>query len=195
MADKKKSEVSRNWNYIVYPESAPKNWRSILDDTHVRWIESPLHDMDVNPDGEKKKPHWHIMIMFDSIQRESAANKLAVELNSPHPEIARSPRGMVRYMYHRDNPEKYQYNKSDIIPHNGADNDLQKFLEQSLSEKEMVLDEIENYIFEKKISTFSQLVRHAKVEHPEWMPTLRNGSTIYLTALITGIWQEKKGNL
>lgn len=38
----------RDWAFIVYPESAPENWREILDDTHIRWIESPLHDKDFN---------------------------------------------------------------------------------------------------------------------------------------------------
>ena len=41
--------------FIVYPESAPSNWRDTLNKTHLRWIESPLHDKDVNADGEVKK--------------------------------------------------------------------------------------------------------------------------------------------
>ena len=32
----------RDWAFIVYPESAPENWREILDETHMRWIESPF---------------------------------------------------------------------------------------------------------------------------------------------------------
>ena len=40
---------------MVYPESAPENWREILDETRMRWIESPLHDRDINPDGTPKK--------------------------------------------------------------------------------------------------------------------------------------------
>ena len=59
------SEKGRDWTFIVYPESAPDNWRELLDDTHLRWIESPLHDKDVNEDGEIKKPHWHILLSFE----------------------------------------------------------------------------------------------------------------------------------
>ena len=40
--------------FVVYPESAPENWRTILDETFMRWVESPLHDKDVNADGEIK---------------------------------------------------------------------------------------------------------------------------------------------
>ena len=55
---KKADSRARNWSLVVYPESAPENWRDILDDYHIPWVESPLHDKDINPDGEIKKAHW-----------------------------------------------------------------------------------------------------------------------------------------
>lgn len=61
---KAKDNRTRNWTFVVYPESAPDNWREIIDEYRTPWIESPLHDKDVNPDGELKKPHWHVMMMF-----------------------------------------------------------------------------------------------------------------------------------
>ena len=39
---KAKDGRTRNWNVIVYPESAPENWRQIIDDLHIEWAESPL---------------------------------------------------------------------------------------------------------------------------------------------------------
>lgn len=62
MADKSGRAVV--WTFIVYPESAPENWRSLLDDLHVPWVEGPLHDKDTNPDGTPKKPHWHCLMDF-----------------------------------------------------------------------------------------------------------------------------------
>ena len=50
----KKDDRARTWTFIVYPESAPQNWRELLDECHVSWVESPLHDKDVNPDGTVK---------------------------------------------------------------------------------------------------------------------------------------------
>ena len=60
MTDQHKVQKGRDWTFIVYPESAPLDWRNILDETHIKWIESPLHDKDFNADGTLKKPHWHI---------------------------------------------------------------------------------------------------------------------------------------
>ena len=55
MAKNKKDVRARTWTFILYPESAPENWRYILDGYHIPWVESPLHDKDVNPDGTVKK--------------------------------------------------------------------------------------------------------------------------------------------
>lgn len=32
---------SNNWTIIVYPESAPENWRNILQDEHIKFVVSP----------------------------------------------------------------------------------------------------------------------------------------------------------
>ena len=99
----KKPSRTRNWTFIVYPESAPQNWRSIIDEDHVQWIESPLHDKDVNPDGEKKKAHWHILIMYDGPKSYDQIKSLTDKLNSPIPKAVASARGLVRYMIHINN--------------------------------------------------------------------------------------------
>lgn len=59
---RRKGTRTRNWATVVYPESAPKNWREILGEMRVPCFLSPLHDKDINPDGTPKKP----IIMFFS---------------------------------------------------------------------------------------------------------------------------------
>ena len=48
----KKSDVSetrtRTWTFVLYEDSAPENWRQIIDELHVEWVESPWHDKDIN---------------------------------------------------------------------------------------------------------------------------------------------------
>ena len=69
-------------DFYSLSESAPKAWREILDDTHLRWVESPLHDRDVNPDGEIKKAHWHILLSYDGPVNLVAVKKLTDKLNA-----------------------------------------------------------------------------------------------------------------
>ena len=96
--EKKKKTIKkgRDWTFLVYPESAPENWRDILDQTHMRWIESPLHDKDTNPDGSKKKAHWHIMLSSDGPITEKQVKSIIAPLNGPVPQRVGSGIGMVR---------------------------------------------------------------------------------------------------
>lgn len=110
----------RNFAFIVYPESAPSDWITILEDMHIPTLISPLHDKDVNPDGKQKKPHYHVLIMFDNKKTLEQFAEVRDAVGGVGREDVQSPRGYARYLCHLDNPEKYQYNRSDIIALNGA---------------------------------------------------------------------------
>ena len=65
---KEKETRTRSWTFVLYPESAPADWRDKLDDYHIEWVESPLHDRDLNGDGTPKKPHIHVLLSFGSVK-------------------------------------------------------------------------------------------------------------------------------
>lgn len=45
-----KNIKKRNWAFVLYPESAPADWREQLQKTGLQCAISPLHDKDMNPD-------------------------------------------------------------------------------------------------------------------------------------------------
>ena len=47
---------------------APDNWIEILKESHVACLVSPLHALDRLPDHTLKKPHYHVMLMFDGVK-------------------------------------------------------------------------------------------------------------------------------
>ena len=98
MAEKKTRghDRTRVWSAIVYPESAPANWREILDDEHFEWAESPLHEFDVNPTGEVKKAHWHIVLCFEGPKSFEQVQQLLEPLNCPYPQRCHALKGAVR---------------------------------------------------------------------------------------------------
>lgn len=115
-------DKNRNWTFIVYPDSAPSNWKEILQDTGLPFAISPLHDRDIiEATGELKKPHWHIIVCFPGPTTFRKVNTLCSELNSPIPKRVMSVVGIYRYFTHADNPEKAQYDEQDIIQKNGFD--------------------------------------------------------------------------
>lgn len=148
---------TRSWTFILYPESAPENWREILNELFIQWVESPLHDKDIDPGtGELKKAHWHILLMFPSVKSYEQILEITNKLNTPPPQKAMSAKGVVRYMAHMDNPEKYQYNKDEIKAYGGAD--IAELLRPSSGEKREMMIEIKKVIREKQITEYIDLL-------------------------------------
>lgn len=180
---KAKDERTRNWTFVVYPESAPENWREIIDELHVPWVESPLHDKDVNPDGELKKPHWHVMIMFSSNKSYSQIREITSKLRSPNPQKVANAKGMVRYFAHMDNPEKYQYKKSDILAHAGAE--IASYLSVTTAERYELINEMMEFVDSQGIIEMKNLLDYARCERfDDWFPLLCDNSAYILNSYI-----------
>lgn len=113
----------RNFATVIYPESAPADWRQRLNDQHVPALVSPLHDQDTDEgSGKKKKPHYHVLLMFETPKDfETDIKPIFDEIGGVGRENVKSKRGYARYLCHLDNPEKAQYDKSLVAAYGGAD--------------------------------------------------------------------------
>lgn len=184
MADKKRDDRTRNWNFILYPESAPENWRDIIDETRIEWVESPLHDKDINPTGEPKKSHYHISLLFPTNKSYEQVSELVVtQLGQPIPIKCQSVKGSIRYMAHKDNPDKYQYDWNDIVCHGGAD--LQALCSPTATERLQIQKDIIAYIRDADIVEFADIVNYAvDAGLSDWLNVLLNFSTISINAYV-----------
>ena len=139
----------RNWGAVVYPESAPEDWKEILKLKGISFAVSPLHDSDVNPTGEGKKEHYHIILSFSGPTTDRTVNDILKELNQPIAIPLESVRGYYRYFTHKDNPEKFQYDDKKIELFNGFDvTDVLNNFEVFQGLKDIQLLVIENEIME-----------------------------------------------
>lgn len=162
---------TRLWTCVAYPESAPDNWRQLLDDLHIEWCESPLHEFDVNPTGEIKKPHWHLIFAFDGPKSFEQVSEICQLINAPRPERCHSLRGAARYLAHLDNPEKFQYPVDQIVPHGGFD--LSAALAPTASERYALIEEMQEYCVASGIFEFADLCDYARSNRREdWFPLL-----------------------
>lgn len=148
----------RDFATVVYPESAPDGWLDTLKDTHIPCFVSPLHDKDKNPDGEDKKPHYHVMLMFPSVKTRDQAIEIFSQIGGVGCETIATRRGYARYLIHKDNPEKYQYEEKDVIALSGCD-----YYEviSLVSDKYIVLNEVINFIRSEKVDNVLDVYAYA----------------------------------
>lgn len=177
---------TRNWTFIIYPESAPENWRDLLNDEHIAWVESPLHDKDTNADGEVKKAHIHILLMFDSVKGYNQVVVITERIKATIPQKCASPKGLVRYMIHLDNPEKFQYEKKDIKEYGGAD--IAELLKPTCSDRYALIKEMIIFVKEHEIKEIQDLIDYAlEYRFDDWFPLLCDNSTFIMSHYIKSV--------
>ncbi|PHL05241.1 replication protein RepB, partial [Enterococcus faecium] len=107
----------RTWTIVVYLDSVPIHWESIIKQDPVAI--SPLLDKDITEDGERKKQHYHVILSYKGNKSVEQIDEIARLLHAPIPQRINSLTGAVRYLTHMDNPEKDQDNSSDISGYGG----------------------------------------------------------------------------
>lgn len=145
----------RNFAIVFYLDSAPDHWLNIISEWHVESYLSPYHDQDLNPDGEPKKPHYHLLLTFEGKKSIPQVQEFSDQLSGTPPEVVHSIRGYARYLCHMDNPEKFQYSSDDVRSFSGGD----YFNLIGLpSDRYKVLGEIIVYCRENYISSYSDFL-------------------------------------
>ena len=173
----KLNQFSKWWSCIVYPESAPENWKELLRARGYEIAISPLHDKDKwehdSPEkevvcedgtvihipkgalykkGDKKKSHWHVIVKIEIRCSFNEMNKeLQDLLNCPRIQKCRSLKGAYEYFLHLNNPDRYQYDREEIETYNNF------VLEPTQREREEILQDVIRTIQTEEIDDFSDL--------------------------------------
>ena len=195
------------WSAIVYPESAPDHWIEKLRATGARIAISPLHDRDRwdhdSPEllvestgeiipkgarykaGDRKKAHWHVIIVFDKSASYQDANALIRSCtHGPYIQKCRSLRLAYEYFLHINAPEKYQgYDKAEIQTYNDFHLEPNKY-EVGMMQCEMMKMIEDNDITE--VRDFVKLIQ----DQPEYM-TVFCGKPGAFTSYIGSRWKAK----
>lgn len=179
MGIKNSSGVGRTRNYatVVYPDSAVDCWQQILADQCIPAFISPLHDQDINPDGESKKPHYHVLIMFEGPKTKEQAKAVCDRINGVGIEVVQSLRGYSRYLCHLDNPEKHQYLADDVISFCGADYIAAIGLP---TDKYKAIGEMMEFIVSNDIYIYSDLLDYSRINRSDWFRVLCDSGTLVI---------------
>lgn len=187
MAEKRK----RAWTFVVYEDSAPANWKDVLADQKVPMFVSPYHDRDVDPNGEPKKPHWHVVVMYTSLHPEKAAQEISDMCSGVKVQAVKDVIGMARYLCHLDNPEKAQYAVNDVVCFGGAD-----YLEKvsKAADTDAALSEMMDWCIDNECYSFFHLSNYARANRADWFRVISSSRTVFLTAWLKSMeWELKTG--
>lgn len=189
MKDKKSSGATRTRNYacVVYPESAPENWLQIVSESKIPVFISPYHDKDKNPTGEPKKPHFHVLALYEGPKTKEQAQAFFESFGGVGCEVVNSARGYARYLCHLDNPEKAQYDIGDVISYGGAD---YMHLIGCAADRAKAIREMLVWIEEEDCICWADLLTYASIHRSDWFDCLiTNGSYVTKEFIKSRTWK------
>lgn len=147
---------SHQWAFILYPESAPKDWLDILRNTYNNVVISPLHDKDKKEDGTPDKPHYHVMVVFNNSTSSTTVDDLSDNLNASRPIPISNAWNYYNYFDHNQVTGKAQYRHDAIVFLNGLTEYDIKTL--SKDEERSMRFSILKFIKENHVCEFCDLV-------------------------------------
>lgn len=186
---------TRNWTILVYPDSAPDNWREIVASLHVPTFISPIHDKDISADGTAKKPHYHVVFVFkgkkSAAQIQEISDRLSgVRVDWEHCAVG-DLSGMVRYLVHFDDADKHQYAVEDIDALSGADV-LAHF--SGAADVDDCVGEMMDWLAEQGITSFAALARYARTYRKDWFRVLTGKRTVFMAQYCKSLkWESDHG--
>lgn len=160
MTKYKSDKKFRQVELIVYQQ----HWQDELDlwneidYLRARALLSPLHNKDIIEKGEKKgqlkKPHWHLLLFFDSTKSLNQVEQLSSRFNDGATNLYKeiiSVGGAVAYLSHKNSPKKVLYDETQIKEFGGAH--YVDLLREKISKYPMIL----KIIRENEIKTQREL--------------------------------------
>lgn len=190
----KKSIKKRNWSFIMYPESAPTEWKSILESTGLKIAVSPLHDKDLKDgpfdetlnvelkSGAFKKAHWHVLLHFDGPTTDNIVSSISSSVNASNPIPVESLKGSFEYLWHANSPDKFQYCSDDVLLLNGFR--IESLCELSSDDILRLKKSIQKIIIDEKIFEYSDLMDYLLSNELDPEYRLASTSTIFFAKYI-----------
>ncbi len=188
---KRAGKRARAWTCIVYPESASEGWQEVLREQLVECLISPLHDKDVEPTGELKKAHWHVVLSFKNPTSAEKAQEVFSAIGGVGCEKVKDFKQLARYLCHLDQPNKHRYAIEDVVSIGAID--YQALVMTGADEDEM-LDDIFDFIRTNHIVSFSAFVDYVREQKPEWRRVVYHQYAALISRYIKSIaWEETRG--
>lgn len=165
------ADVSRTWATIVYQESCSETWLDDLEQLKIPCYISPLHDKDIAEDGSQKKPHYHVLLMFQGQKNRKNILELVQTFGGVGAEQVHSKESYLLYLCHLASPGKHVYDTADVICLNGA-TAYTEVIENTVIDKYEITAQMLDWCNRYTIHHFCELVDYARTHRKDWFRIL-----------------------
>lgn len=170
---------------VLYPDSTSYDTDKLikaLAQEHLTFAVSPIHDKDINADGSFKKGHYHLLLAYSSATTLSNIRGWFKACGMPESElhsirVCASGVGYYRYLTHKGNPEKAQYDDSDIRVFNDSDELFKKF-SKTASDKIDDLVRIFQLVDELNTISFHSLIQYLMFNERDLFKLITSSSAL-----------------
>lgn len=195
------SEKAKYWSGICYPENMTESWKDDIADMVQIPFAYCVHDSDKNVDGEERKTHVHIILVFPNSTTYNHALSVYNLLSEtgkiccPVCKKIINIRKMYDYIIH-DTDEcrkkgKHPYKPKDRICGNNFD--IGCYEQISLEEKEEILNELEDIIYKEGITNYFQFNRYVASNYDKEYRKVVRAHSGHFDRLIKGLWYDMIG--
>lgn len=176
---------SRYFCALLYPDSITYDTEKVIKALameHLTFAVSPIHDKDVEEDGSKKKAHYHLLLAYSSATTLNNIRGWFKVCGMPESDlhsvrVCASGVGYYRYLTHRDNLEKAQYDANDIRIFNDSDELFKKF-SKTASEKIDDLVRIFQIVDELNTISFHSLIQYLMLNQRDLFKLITSSSAL-----------------
>ena len=170
---------------VLYPDCVSYDTDNVikaLSAEHLTFALSPIHDKDLDDDGNIKKSHYHLLLAYSSATTLNNIRGWFNACGMPESDlhavrVCASGVGYYRYLTHMDNPEKAQYDVNDIRVFNDSDEIFKKFSKTS-SEKIDDLVRLFQLVDELNTISFHSLLQYLMLNERDLFKLLTSSSAL-----------------
>jgi hypothetical protein len=198
---KRAGKRTRNWAFLVYPESAAPDWQEKLAERCIPAFISPLHDQDTwseydeadNPEhkaGTPKKPHYHVMLMCSSVKNQEQIEDISKPLGGTSCIKIEDVPAYARYLCHMDSRDKAHYQVDDVVQLSGAD--YMSVIENT-NDRLVTIGEMMDWCDEQGCRSYADLLRYARSEQRTWFRALCSNATVVMREFLRSAeWTDQQ---
>ena len=156
--------MSRTYQLICYPESLPSPIDDVMSQFNLDRGAYILHDADFTPEGEPKKPHYHVYIKNKNpVRVQTVADRFGVKVEQIPAFKNIDTAGMIEYWLHENADDKALYEPEKVVTVGCSVEDMRKGKKQGKEDETVmvrkVMEIVKQMISEGNFDNFELIER------------------------------------